>query len=171
VSKVVSNSHAQLAGRRMMRSSLRCWFVIACLALPAALGGGIVDEQEKAPFDPTENYDQREIEGWSVLVNRSFEKDDAALCARTLELLRFQLYQITRVVPAGALEKLRTVRIWVERAEPHHPCMAYHPDAGWLREHDMNPAKAHCVEVTVHCAGTSFGLVRPVRWASRVAWR
>ncbi len=26
--------------------------------------------------------------------------------------------------------------------------MVYHPDAGWLRGHDMNPDKARCVEIS-----------------------
>jgi hypothetical protein len=42
---------------------------------------------------------------------------------------------------------MRKITIWVEQAEPHHACMCYHPDAGWLREHDMNPDKARCVEL------------------------
>jgi hypothetical protein len=99
------------------------------------------------PFEPTGHYEPRTIEGWRVLVNRDFLRRDAALADRTLILLRFQLYQITRRVPAGPLEKLRKIAIWVEYSEPHHPCMAYHPDAGWLREHRMNPDKARCVEI------------------------
>ena len=50
-------------------------------------------------------------------------------------------------MPIHAVEKLRKVVIWVEESEPHHPCMAYHPDAAWLRDHDMNPEKARCVEI------------------------
>lgn len=99
------------------------------------------------PFDPTELYQVRKIEGWQVLVNRRFADQRPALCDETLSLLRCQLYQIGRHVPEPALGKLRTIRIWVEEAEPHHPCMAYHPDRGWLRAHGMNPDKARCVEV------------------------
>jgi hypothetical protein len=50
-------------------------------------------------------------------------------------------------VPAEAVEKLRQIPIWVELNESHHQCMAYHPDAGWLRKHNMNPEKAGCVEI------------------------
>jgi hypothetical protein len=50
-------------------------------------------------------------------------------------------------VPAQALQKLRQIAIWVEREEPHHPCMAFHPDPGWLRAHDMNPEKAGGIEI------------------------
>src|SRR5690606_4277430 len=58
-----------------------------------------------------------------------------------------QLYQIGRRLPSKAVGKLRRIRIWVEEDESNHPCMAYHPDARWLREHGMNPEKAGCVEV------------------------
>ena len=87
------------------------------------------------------------IEGWRVLVNQKFLDAQPEIARRTLRLLRFQLFQIDRKVPHEAVNKLRKITIWVEQAEPHHPCMAYHPDAGWLREHGMNPDKARCVEV------------------------
>ena len=98
-------------------------------------------------FEPTNQYEAREIDGWRVYLNKKFEHDEPELCAQTLTLLKHQLYQITRMVPAQAVEKLRKIAVWVELSEPHHPCMCYHPDPGWLREHDMNPDKAHCVEV------------------------
>ncbi len=99
------------------------------------------------PYPPTGDYEARQIEGWRVLVHEGFPRDQPALCDETLMLLRFQLYQVTRVVPEPALAKLRQVTLWVEQAEPHHPCMAYHPHAGWLRDHGMNPDKARCVEI------------------------
>ena len=101
----------------------------------------------KTPFDPTEQYAVREVEGWQVHLNTKFENESPELCGQTLALLKVQLYQITRMVPAPALEKLRKIAIWVELDEPHHPCMCYHPDPGWLRDHGMNPEKARSVEV------------------------
>jgi hypothetical protein len=62
-------------------------------------------------------------------------------------LLGNHLYQITRAVPAEPLEKLRAIPIWVELAHPKHPCMCYHPDAGWLKANGMNPEKAGGVEL------------------------
>jgi formylglycine-generating enzyme required for sulfatase activity len=100
----------------------------------------------QAKFDPIEDYSVQKIEGWKVLVNRRLEAEPE-LCAKTLELLGHQLYQVSRMAPAEAAEKLKRIPLWVELAEPHHPCMCYHPDAGWLSEHDMNPKKARGVEV------------------------
>jgi hypothetical protein len=132
---------------------------IATIAAPALLAalclGPAVAAREDPPaapaervsYDPTDRYETRSIEGWSVLVNRGLFQDEPELARRVLELLRHQLYQVARRVPAGPLERLREIRIWVELREPHHSCMAYHPDAGWLRRHGMNPEKARCVEV------------------------
>ncbi len=113
-------------------------------------------------FEPTDAYDTREVEGWRVRINKAFVRDEPKRSDEVLTLLRFQLYQIIRVVPAEAVAKLRKVTIWVERDEPHHPCMAYHPDAGWLREHDMNPDKAGCVEVA--------NAVRFLEWTKDQPW-
>ncbi len=120
--------------------------VVATIACPlfVLLAAGA----EPGPrYDPTDHYEVRQIEGWRVVVNKQFLRQDPSLSSDTLKLLGCQLYEVTRKVPAGALSKLRKIAIWVEAAEPHHPCMAYHPNAGWLRDHGMNPDKAKCVEI------------------------
>ena len=99
-------------------------------------------------WDPITAYHERPIEGWRVLVNQKLDCDEQrALCDETLKLLGDHLYRISRVVPAGALEKLRAIPIWVELAHPLHKCMCYHPSPVWLREHGMNPEKAGAVEL------------------------
>ncbi len=103
--------------------------------------------EERPKYEPTQAYEVQQIEGWRIIVNKAFLKVEPALASQTLTLLGHQLYQITRVVPRPALAKLRQVKIWVEQAEPHHPCMCYHPDVEWLRDNDMNPDKAKCVEL------------------------
>jgi hypothetical protein len=102
---------------------------------------------DEPSFEPTDRYEVRTIEGWKVFVHKGFLSDRPELARRTLTHLGQQLYQVVRNVPAPAVAKLMRVKIWVEEREPHHPCMAYHPDAGWLRGHGMNPDKARCVEV------------------------
>jgi len=98
-------------------------------------------------FEPTSQYEVRDVNGWKVFLNSRFEHTEPELCAETLLLLRHQFYQIERMLPAPAVKKVREIAVWVELDEPHHPCMCYHPDAGWLREHDMNPEKARCIEI------------------------
>ena len=102
----------------------------------------------KPTFDRANRYEVRQIEGWTVLVNKTFLAKQAKLADETLELLREQLDQIVERVPARAVKKLRTIHLWVEENEPHHPCMTYHPNPAWLRENGMNPAKARCVELS-----------------------
>jgi len=102
---------------------------------------------EKIVYEPTDLYDVRRIEGWTALVNKRFLAKQPDLANETLTLLRRRLRQIARRLPSESVQKLRSIRIWVEEKEPHHPCMTYHPNPDWLREHGMNPDKARCVEV------------------------
>ncbi|SIO29150.1 hypothetical protein SAMN05444166_3542 [Singulisphaera sp. GP187] len=106
-----------------------------------------VVESSPSPYPPTDRYEARRVEGWPVLVNKDLIRNKPELAERTLVLLRHQLFQVVRRVPAKAVERLRKIQIWVEENESHTPCMAYHPDATWLREHGMNPEKAGCVEL------------------------
>jgi hypothetical protein len=100
-----------------------------------------------AEFEPTDRYEVKQVEGWTVLVNKGFLADEPGLSEKTLKWLGNQLSQIEHKLPAKAVGKLKEVKIWVEKDEPHHPCMAYHPDKGWLQGHGMNPEKARCVEI------------------------
>jgi hypothetical protein len=92
------------------------------------------------------DYTQIEIEGWTVKVHReAIERSTAWTMAR--RELETQLYRIVRVVPDAPLAKLREVEIWVHQTSPWTKCMAYHPGAQWLREHDMNPEMEKDVEI------------------------
>src|SRR5262249_61518858 len=84
--------------------------------LAARLRGGVAThislradepEAQKAKFDPTDQYAVCEIEGWKVFLNTKLENEKPELCGETLALLKVQLYQITRMVPPPAVEKLR----------------------------------------------------------------
>lgn len=123
------------------------WHLTVCALLLVSSPGVRADDGETPPYDPTERYDAVDVAGWRVLVNRAFPADRADVHAETMIHLQHQLYQVVRKLPAAAVEKLRQVPIWVEYEEPHHPCMCYHPDAGWLGENGMNPDKAGAVEV------------------------
>jgi hypothetical protein len=105
------------------------------------------DVQSPRAFDPTDAYEVKNVKGWVVRVNNRLIAEHGELAHQSLELLEFQLFQITRMVPAAALEKIRTVPIWLENEDPLVPCMCYHPDVGWLTSHGLNPNKARCVEI------------------------
>ena len=97
-------------------------------------------------FAPTSAYREQQIEGWRVLVNTNLLAD-TELWERTGKLLGTQLYQVTRVVPAGPLAKLRQIPIWVEHSSEQFLCMCYHESREWLSTHNVNPEKTGAVEL------------------------
>ena len=89
------------------------------------------------------------IEGWRVLVNEQLLGEDKVAEVKALELLRVQLQEIVRVVPAPAVAKLREVTLWFSPeyagVRPH---AEYHPGADWLLENGRDPAMVKGVEFT-----------------------
>ena len=125
------------------------FMLMLALSLPGAPAGAGEPNDEQPPFDAIDGYEQRALEGWQVLVNRRLlAAERRELADRALERLTDHLYRVRAVVPAEPLGELRRVPIWVEWQHPLHPGMCYHPDADWLSEHGMNPAKARSVEVS-----------------------
>jgi len=114
--------------------------VLLCVVLSALCVGS-------SAYIPTCGYAVREVEGWKVLVDKQLLSDHAKLAEDVLKLLKFQLYQITRVVSEGPLKELRTVPIWVEYDAPRHQCMCYHPSRRWLADNGFNPEKERSVEI------------------------
>jgi len=97
--------------------------------------------------DPT--HQTNVIEGWNVRVDVRLLRDEAEATAKALGLLRVQLQEIVRVVPAPAVAKLREVNLWFSPPYPSVRSQAeYHPDAGWLRSNQRNPDMARGVEFT-----------------------
>lgn len=89
------------------------------------------------------------VEGWTVLVSDRLLASQKDATAKAIELLRAQLREIVRVVPAPAVAKLREVPLWFS---PEYPGVApraeYHPGAGWLRDNGRDPVMAKGVEFT-----------------------
>ena len=89
------------------------------------------------------------IEGWRVLVSERLLAEDKAATAKALGLLRVQLQEIERVVPASAVAKLREVTLWFSPEYPGvTPRAEYHPGAGWLRDNGRDPVMVKSVEFT-----------------------
>ena len=127
-----------------MKQSVPALIAMALLGLAAVSPAA----ERPASYDLTETYTVRNIRGWEVLISHRLLADEhSSLCQQTLELVDVQLYQMTRTIPPVALQRLKAVRLWVELADPNHRCMCYHPNAGWLRQHGMNPEKAGSVEI------------------------
>src|SRR5687768_5480145 len=56
-------------------------------------------------------YQTNVVEGWTVIVNERLLAEEKAATEKALEILRGQLKQIVRVVPATAVAKLREVTL------------------------------------------------------------
>lgn len=91
----------------------------------------------------------RIIEGWTVHVHRELLDKEPDATSRALELLRAQLQEIVRVVPAPAVAKLQRVPLWLSPEIPGiQPRAEYHPGAQWLTDHGRDPAMAKGIEFT-----------------------
>ncbi len=126
-----------------------------CLFSVIALGGTFSQQvsaqnalsQDQAPA--AIEWSSLSIEGWNVNINPRLRELDAQALALALELLKKQLQEIDRVVPAQAVKKLRQVTLWISPEYPGvSPRAEYHPGAGWLRKNGRDPAMVKGVEFT-----------------------
>ena len=103
-------------------------------------------EKRSQAATSVKSHDERMIAGWKVHVNT---KVDATALAKALPLLKAQLDEIVRVVPAKAVAELQKVPLWINPEYPNtRPRAEFHPDAGWLRENKRDPVMAKAVEFT-----------------------
>jgi hypothetical protein len=73
----------------------------------------------------------RNVEGWTVYINRDVLKEHAELSARTLEHLRWELYQTKLAAPPAAVSNMQENNaIWIEYKEGVD--LSYHPSRNWL---------------------------------------
>jgi hypothetical protein len=112
-------------------------------------------------YEPTANFTDQTIEGWTVRVHKRLLDEKRELGQKALELLRVKLYDVGRTVPKAALAKLRSVVIWVEADNPQVKCMCYHPSRGWLEGHGFNPEKAKSVEIGNPRTFLDWSIVQP----------
>jgi hypothetical protein len=110
-----------------------------------ALGRGMVEVIDGGPA----GYQTRTIEGWNIHLSDELLARQRAAVDAALPLLRQQLVEIVRVVPAPAVALLRKVPLWFSPEYSLVPGRAeYHPGAEWLRENGRNPAMVKGVEFT-----------------------
>jgi hypothetical protein len=98
---------------------------------------------------PVLQHKTNQIEGWTVLVDPRLIDSELPATDKALGLLRVQLQEIVRKVPAEAVAELRKVTLWFSpEYSGVQPRAEYHPGAGWLRDNGRNPAMAKGVEFT-----------------------
>lgn len=91
----------------------------------------------------------RAILGWTVHISRTLLGENAGTTERALELLKVQLEEIIREVPAPAVVELKKVPLYFSPEYPEtRPRAEYHPGAGWLSANKRDPVMAKGVEFT-----------------------
>jgi len=113
-------------------STIRPLCLIACLLGSQSLAQDRPARKLSATQPATEDrFEIRNTEGWTVYINRDVLKQYPEQSARTLEHLRWELYQIKLAVPAAAVSNMQENNaIWVEYKE--RVDLSYHPSRGWL---------------------------------------
>jgi hypothetical protein len=87
-------------------------------------------KQVKQPITE-DRFEVRNIEGWTVYLNRDLKTQHAEQLAKTLEHLKWDLYQIKLAVPAAAVTNMQqNTPTWMEYSERAN--LSYHPGRGWL---------------------------------------
>src|SRR5579872_2358385 len=98
--------------------------VVSCIVV--ALCG-----QSSFAFDPTDKYNKREIEGFTVLVNPEVDKHPEEAKAAFAEL-ESQLKKIEEIVPEKPLAAMKKIKFWIEWEVKKNGAAEFHVSAGFL---------------------------------------
>jgi hypothetical protein len=125
--------------------------LLVSMALELSSGAWSVDSHStlsRVPDEqPDDAYQIREIEGWTIHINRQLLKQHPAATETAIRLTREQLKTIVQVVPAEAVEQLRQVPLWFNpKYDGVHPRAEYHPGRSWLIDNHRNPEMVRGVE-------------------------
>ena len=121
----------------------RRWIPLLALSLSACADPADITTQ---PI-PTSQYEIRNVEGWTVYVNRRLLREPSTLGDDALKVLAGKLFDITRVVPEKPCAELRKVPLWLGVDDGPNDRAQYHPSRDWLQKHGLNPEKAKGVEI------------------------
>lgn len=111
--------------------------------------------QPAGDYWPSERYAVRELRGWTVRVHPELLEHHPKLADRAIDFIDAQLHTALVRLPEPAVRHLQQVTVWVEapptdaeaKASPLKACAVYHPAAGWLKKHGMNPDKSGDIEI------------------------
>ena len=109
----------------------RALCLIACLLGPTAMAQDPPAEKPAAKPVAEDRFEVGNLEGWTTYINRDVPRQHPEPTARTLEHLRWELYQIKLGVPALAVSDMQKHNaIWIEYQEKVD--LSYHPERAWL---------------------------------------
>lgn len=119
---------------------LRTWFPILALVIAPA-----ISSLAQNRFDPV----KRDVEGWTVHVEPALlDGEHKEEGAKALTMLANHLQRIKILVPAGPLQKMQALEIWMEHDHPKLKSMQYHPSREWLVNNGHDPRLAKKVHIT-----------------------
>jgi hypothetical protein len=127
-----------------MKADMLIKYVTVLLALFLYPGATVFSQN--AEFDATSSYRARNVNGWTVYIQKRLLREKRAAGTRAYAIVRDQLSKLTRTIPAQPLKRLQQVPIWIcDRPDgPIH----YHPQREWLVKNGYNPAKAKAVDIS-----------------------
>ena len=110
----------------------RSVLLIAALVCAGWTSLCVAAEKESTKHPTTEDrFEIRNVEGWTVYINRDVRKQYSRQLSRTLKHLRWELYQVKLTVPASGVSNMqKNTPIWIEYNEKVG--LSYHPNRGWL---------------------------------------
>ncbi|HQX49114.1 MAG TPA: hypothetical protein PLR25_04370, partial [Planctomycetaceae bacterium] len=122
----------------------RTVFFVSAIVLSQSI---VTHAQEPSTAEPVIEREVRDVVGWKVHINRELLKNELKATNVALRLLKEQLTEIVRVVPAPAVTELQKVPLYFSPAYPGKQGGAeFHPGAGWLKENGRDPVMAKGVE-------------------------
>ena len=111
--------------------AIRPLCLIVCLLGAQALAKKPPVTQPATQPATEDRFEIRNVEGWTVYINRDVLKQYPEVSARTFEHLRWELYQTKLAAPATAVSNMQENNaIWIEYKEGVN--LSYHPSRRWL---------------------------------------
>jgi hypothetical protein len=116
------------------------WFMsgfCASVIIAVLMSGVYAADKKKSKAATKPEFEIRNIEGWTVYINKKDLAEHKEQMDEALDHLQNQLYQTVRVLPQPALTKTQElVPIWVEFDSLG---TAYHPRSKWLTDRGHQP--------------------------------
>jgi len=91
----------------------------------------------------------RQIRGWTLRIDERLIAKDAASVEKAVVILDAQLAKVERLVPAKAVERLRSVPLYFSLPYPdRRPTAEYHGGLAWVKQVGREIALAKAIEFT-----------------------
>ena len=130
---------------RFLRPAL--WLALVTCLTAAETAPAKTSASAEATAPPPLRYESRVLRGWSVMIRLELLTEEKKTeTERGLVLIRKQLEDVERLVPAKAVAQMKKVTLWLSPPYGKGAGAEYHPGAGWLKQNGRNPAMVKGVE-------------------------